>query len=55
METLGPPIDKEHVVLLKRILWTLVPVIASKLLKNRRGNNENTRANKTRYNKNQGH
>ncbi|GAA1113187.1 hypothetical protein [Arthrobacter flavus] len=42
-------------MLLKRILWTLVPVIASKLMKNRRGSNATTRANKTRYNKNQGH
>lgn len=41
-------------MLLRKILWTLVPVIASKLLKKRRGNTDNTRAEKTRYNKNQG-
>ncbi|MBG6179333.1 hypothetical protein [Arthrobacter sp. CAN_A1] len=40
-------------MLIKKLLWTLVPVIASKLLSQRRGNNTNTRADKTRY-KNQG-
>lgn len=41
-------------MLLKKILWTLVPVIASKLLNKRRDNNQNTRANKTRYDKKHG-
>lgn len=41
-------------MLLKKILWALVPVIASKLLRNRRNNNDNARADKTRYNKKHG-
>ncbi|MHA7275989.1 hypothetical protein [Arthrobacter sp. HLT1-21] len=41
-------------MLLKKLLWTLVPVIASKLLRNRRGNSATTRANKTRYDKKHG-
>lgn len=41
-------------MLIKKLLWTLVPVIASKLLNKRRGNAQNNRADKTRYNKNQG-
>ena len=41
-------------MLLKKILWTLVPIVASKLWSNRRGNTQNTRANKTRYDKNHG-
>lgn len=35
--------------MLRRILWTLVPVIASRLLSKRR-TSQQPRANKTRYN-----
>ncbi|WP_258062556.1 hypothetical protein [Arthrobacter sp. B0490] len=35
--------------MLKKLLWTLVPVIASRLLNNRRSG-QPPRANKTRYN-----
>jgi hypothetical protein len=41
--------DPKDVVMLKRILWALVPVIASRVLNNRRGS-QAPRANKTRYN-----
>ncbi|WP_275450773.1 hypothetical protein [Arthrobacter sp. H20] len=41
-------------MLLKRILWTLVPIVASKLLRKRRGSTANIRADKTRYDKNTG-
>ncbi|MBG6225442.1 hypothetical protein IWX63_002014 [Arthrobacter sp. CAN_A2] len=36
-------------MLLKRILWALVPVIASRLMNNRRAGQQ-SRAGKTRYN-----
>ncbi|MHA7283202.1 hypothetical protein [Arthrobacter sp. TMS2-4] len=36
-------------MLLKRILWTLVPVIASRLMRSRRAGQQ-SRASKTRYN-----
>ncbi|WP_275450808.1 hypothetical protein [Arthrobacter sp. H41] len=39
--------------MLKRILWALAPVIASKIMAKRRGS-QGTRAEKTRYNKKRG-
>lgn len=38
--------------MLKKILWALAPVIASRLLGGRRRGSTNSRANKTRWNKN---